>query len=188
MPKVSDEELCKAAKHSNSMLKAARNLGIPYTTFIRRAKRLGVYSPNQHEIGVFKGGIISIPLNEILEGKHPTYKTYGLKCRLFKEGILKVICDKCGVSDVWEDEHLALHLDHKNGINNDHRLENLQVLCPNCHSQTLTYCGKNKRVIFSYTDKELTDAFDEAGSLVGACMLLGISRTYTYIVREAIFK
>ncbi|MGH7660947.1 MAG: HNH endonuclease [Vulcanimicrobiaceae bacterium] len=38
-----------------------------------------------------------------------------------------------------------LHIDHLNGANNDHRLENLRLLCPNCHSQTSTYCGRNKR-------------------------------------------
>ena len=36
-----------------------------------------------------------------------------------------------------------LQLDHINGINTDHRLENLRLLCPNCHSQTPTYCGVN---------------------------------------------
>jgi 5-methylcytosine-specific restriction endonuclease McrA len=40
---------------------------------------------------------------------------------------------------------LSLHLDHKNGKNNDHRIENLRFLCPNCHSQTATYAGKNKK-------------------------------------------
>ena len=42
------------------------------------------------------------------------------------------------------DKKLSLQLDHINGINNDHRIENLRFLCPNCHSQTETYAGKNK--------------------------------------------
>jgi transposase-like protein len=44
---------------------------------------------------------------------------------------------------VWAGNPLVLHLDHINGIRNDHRVENLRWLCPNCHSQTPTYCGKN---------------------------------------------
>lgn len=46
---------------------------------------------------------------------------------------------------LWCGEPIVLHLDHKNGISDDHRLENLRWLCPNCHSMTETYCGRNKR-------------------------------------------
>jgi hypothetical protein len=45
----------------------------------------------------------------------------------------------------WNDQKLSLHLDHINGINNDNRLENLRFLCPNCHSLTDNYCGKNRK-------------------------------------------
>lgn len=40
---------------------------------------------------------------------------------------------------------MSLQLDHINGINTDNRLENLRLLCPNCHSLTPTFCGKNKK-------------------------------------------
>lgn len=72
-----------------------------------------------------------------------TFQTFKLKQRLLKEGIIQNKCSECGVSD-WNGKALNMHLDHINGINNDHRLENLRMLCPNCHSQTDTYCGKNK--------------------------------------------
>ena len=49
---------------------------------------------------------------------------------------------ECGISE-WLGNPLALQLDHINGVNNDHRLTNLRFLCPNCHSQTDTYAGKN---------------------------------------------
>lgn len=52
---------------------------------------------------------------------------------------------KCGLTDKWKENLLTLQLEHKNGIDNDHRLENLEWLCPNCHSQTKTFAGKNKR-------------------------------------------
>lgn len=51
---------------------------------------------------------------------------------------------KCGIKDEWQRKKLNLQLDHKNGIDNDDRLENLRWLCPNCHSQTHTFAGKNK--------------------------------------------
>lgn len=70
-----------------------------------------------------------------------------LKIRLLKEGILKNECKDCGIS-TWRGKSLSLHLDHINGIHSDNRLDNLRLLCPNCHSLTETYCGKNKNKRF----------------------------------------
>lgn len=71
-----------------------------------------------------------------------------LKKKLIKEGLKKDICEICGICD-WIDENnkqvkLSLHLDHINGNHYDNSLENLRVLCPNCHSLTATYGAKNK--------------------------------------------
>ena len=54
-------------------------------------------------------------------------------------------CKGCGNPGVWNEQPMALELDHINGINNDHRLENLRWLCPNCHAITDTHSGKNNR-------------------------------------------
>ena len=62
--------------------------------------------------------------------------------RLVREGIKEYKCIICG-RDKWNDIPLTLHLDHINGDNTDNRIENLRILCPNCHSQTITY-SKNK--------------------------------------------
>ena len=51
----------------------------------------------------------------------------------------KVKFMKC---QIWNDKKLSLQLDHINGDNSDNRLENLRFLCPNCHTQTETYCSK----------------------------------------------
>jgi len=58
--------------------------------------------------------------------------------------MLKNICEFCGIGPSWNDKSLTLQLDHINGVNTDNRLENLRILCPNCHSQTDTWCGKTK--------------------------------------------
>lgn len=70
--------------------------------------------------------------------------THNLKLRLIKAGILEAKCyeQDCGIS-TWKGKQLSLHLDHINGNNTDNRIENLRLLCPNCHSLTPTYCGKN---------------------------------------------
>jgi hypothetical protein len=60
-----------------------------------------------------------------------------------KEGIKENRCELCGLTNTWNGKPIMLQMDHINGISDDHRLENLQILCPNCHSQTDTYCGRN---------------------------------------------
>jgi 5-methylcytosine-specific restriction endonuclease McrA len=62
--------------------------------------------------------------------------------RLLDDGIFKNACSICGLRE-WRGSPLAMHLDHINGRRGDHRLENLRMLCPNCHSQTETYGGRN---------------------------------------------
>ena len=66
-----------------------------------------------------------------------------LKKRLVKERIFKYECSKCKLSDVWMDEPIILQLDHINGNKRDNRLCNLRLLCPNCHSQTKNFSGRN---------------------------------------------
>ena len=52
-------------------------------------------------------------------------------------------CESCGISE-WLGKPLSLELDYINGDRYDNRLQNLRILCPNCHAQTDTYRGKNK--------------------------------------------
>lgn len=66
-----------------------------------------------------------------------------LRRKVLKYNIIPYVCE-CGNEGEWQSISLTLQLDHKNGINTDNRKENLRFLCPNCHSQTLTYSGKNK--------------------------------------------
>jgi 5-methylcytosine-specific restriction endonuclease McrA len=62
--------------------------------------------------------------------------------RLLLDGVLQNQCSICGLSE-WQGRAIAMHIDHINGVCDDHRLENLRMLCPNCHSQTPTYGGRN---------------------------------------------
>lgn len=85
-------------------------------------------------------------LEEILVKNSPYANLSRLKERLIKEQKLEYKCAFCGNSGEWQGQPLSLQLDHINGINNDHRIENLRFLCPNCHSITDTYAGKNRGV------------------------------------------
>jgi Zn finger protein HypA/HybF involved in hydrogenase expression len=83
-------------------------------------------------------------LEELLVEKS-FYSSNVLKKRLIAANILESKCKECNISE-WNGKPLSLHLDHINGIHSDNRLENLRILCPNCHSQTETYCkSKNGR-------------------------------------------
>jgi 5-methylcytosine-specific restriction endonuclease McrA len=77
--------------------------------------------------------------------ENSTYPRQKLKQRIIKNKLLKYECQKCNLKDVWQGEEISLQLDHINGVNDDNRLENLRFLCPNCHSQTNSYGGKNNK-------------------------------------------
>lgn len=68
-----------------------------------------------------------------------------VKARLVRAGLLGSNCCSCGLKD-WQGRPLSMHLDHINGIPHDNRLENLRMLCPNWHSQTPTYGGRNAKL------------------------------------------
>lgn len=73
-------------------------------------------------------------------------QSYKLKKRLYESGLKNPQCELCGWSKMAEDGRIPVELDHINGIHSDNRLENLRVLCPNCHSLQITHRGKNKKV------------------------------------------
>ena len=83
-----------------------------------------------------------IPLSKILVVNSQYVSSSNLKRRLLREGVLEYLCSKCGIT-TWNEEPIILQLDHINGDNLDHRKENLRLLCPNCHSQTQTFAGRN---------------------------------------------
>jgi hypothetical protein len=83
------------------------------------------------------------PLHEVLV-IGSVVASASLRKRLIREGLLEPRCEICGL-DSWRGEPLPLALDHINGDPCDNRLENLRILCPNCHALTDTWCGRNNR-------------------------------------------
>lgn len=111
--------------------------------------------------------------------------THKLKLKLFEFGLKEKKCEKCGQTEIWFGEKLSLHLDHINGVNSDYRLENLKVLCPNCHSQTSTYSGKNIRIDdYVISDLEIKNAIESSYTYADVFYKLKIYDHYGSITKN----
>jgi hypothetical protein len=103
------------------------------------------FSRESWYLAVKRGAIVPRPhmmsLEELLVVGRRTGRSH-LKQRLLKCGVKENRCEQCGISE-WQGKPLNMHLHHINGDGLDNRLENLELLCANCHSQTDTYGGRN---------------------------------------------
>ncbi len=141
--KVSDDEILNAYNTFDTLHSASANLNMTTVSLWRRAKKLGIAWKDKVDRSK---NSIKVPTNEILEGLHPQYQTLKLKKRLIREGIKENTCEICGISE-WNELPISMQLDHIDGNSHNHKLGNLRMICPNCHSQTETYCGKNKQTL-----------------------------------------
>lgn len=141
MYKLDDKTFIEICKKSKSMMESARKMNIPFTSFIRRAKKLKCYKPDPSQKGYSKKE--KVKLKDILNGN--AYIAPGkLKIKLISKGYKKYVCEKCGCNGIWMGEEITLELHHIDGDRYNNKLENLEILCPNCHSQTKTYRSRNK--------------------------------------------
>jgi len=134
---ISKETFIEICNQQPTMAKAAAALGLHFNTFKTYAVKYGCYKPNQAGKGISKN------IRKRVVNLEDYATRAGVRRVIIKDSLIPYKCGECGISE-WNNRKLALHLDHINGKNSDHRLENLRFLCPNCHSQTETYTGKNK--------------------------------------------
>jgi len=148
--KSTDAEFIDAVKSSNSIREALIKLNLKaaggnYECFHKRVKELDISIDHFTDPKVWNKGKKFGPrrsLEQYLNGV--PIQSHKLKLRLIVEGIKEHKCEECGIVK-WRGKPTPIELDHINGNHHDNRLENLRLLCPNCHAQTETYRGKNKR-------------------------------------------
>lgn len=148
-----DEELIAAVKNSRSFRQVLIELGMSdwgggsYGSIKRHIKRLNVDISHFTGQGYLKGKTHSYQsgnLKDILVKDSSYTNMFCLKNRLIKEGILQEICNSC-FNIEWLGQPIPLELHHIDGDKNNLLVENLELLCPNCHALTDTYRGKNIR-------------------------------------------
>jgi hypothetical protein len=144
------EEFRQAVCDSDSVASALARMGWPATgTTRRRFKELVEYYglETSHFLGQasHRGKTYPErvrPASDYLALNGVAIRSHELRRKLIAEGIFDPECATCG-STTWQGCHVPLELEHKNGNRNDNRLENLALLCPNCHALTPTYRGRN---------------------------------------------
>jgi len=149
--KYNEHELREAIKTSFSISETNRKLGIRpnsnYSTIYKYIKLFNIdishFTGQAWNKGFRVRPFKSITLEEILIENSTYASSSKLKNRLFKEKVKEEKCECCGNSE-WMGLKIPLELHHINGDNTDNRIENLQILCPNCHSQTDNNSGKNR--------------------------------------------
>lgn len=134
-----------ASTSSLSASEAASKLGIKFDTYKKYAIKYDCFISNKSGIGISKPSGNKIPLEEILSGKHPQYQSNKLRLRLLSEKIFEHKCTNCGLSE-WLNNPIPLELEHIDGNSSNNKLDNLTMLCPNCHSLTPTFRGRNKGI------------------------------------------
>lgn len=113
--------------------------------------------------------------NNLIFTENSLYSNEMVKDRIVKDNLLEYECSKCGINN-WCGETIILDLDHINGDNRDNRLENLRYLCPNCHSQTDTYKGRNKNSGKpKVSDQELLTAYAKCSNIRQALLEVGLA-------------
>jgi Zn finger protein HypA/HybF involved in hydrogenase expression len=132
----------KIVTSCKSMTEASKLLDIPFSTFKRYAEKYNCYTANPSGKGIYKN---RKKLKDITENI-VTIKTCNLKHKLIKLGIKQNRCEICGLGDKWKNKPISLELHHIDGHHKNNELTNLQLLCPNCHSQTSNY-RRRKRVV-----------------------------------------
>lgn len=149
----SDEEFIRLFSRSHNEREFAYSLGIrnlggaTYFALKKRCEDLRLDRAKQWAGAKKAPGTPFYQSDEVYFAENTAHTGADTRTRILREKLLPYRCAFCGNPGVWKGKKLTLEIDHINGDHFDNRLPNLRFLCPNCHSQTSTYGGKNARGI-----------------------------------------
>ena len=156
-PRERLEEIVKSSSNFNQVANAIgsnhsaaqNNVGILTDAFhhwsIDYSHLTMVRRPGAGKVRVDNGMLPEEVLDQFFGENPPIKSSWPTLTRLInRHNLLPQQCSECGISAKWNGKPMTMQVDHINGNPRDNRIENLRRICPNCHSQTDTYCGKNK--------------------------------------------
>ena len=149
--RVTDEEITAAVPNSLNWSDLLRNVGLCESGsgnqgIRQRVKALGLdttHFSRHNRRAVLGHAGKGRPLTYWMQSPRKIHAR-SFKARLIREGMLENRCTECGQDSTWNGKHLVMQLDHIDGDRLNNLLNNLRLLCPNCHSQTPTFAGRNR--------------------------------------------
>ena len=183
----SNEEIIRFVKESTSYKQVIEKLGLKYGgSSYRRIKE--IISKLNIDISHFTGKLWSKGKTSVTDSRlgksFDEYFCENSKCNnsfikelIIKNKLIVCCCGECNLSSMWNNKPIVLHLDHINGVRNDNRLINLRFLCPNCHSQTETYCKGHK--LSKISDDIIIDVLKNSNTFLEVNQKLNRPRGYS---------
>lgn len=145
--KVDPQLIIESCKNSKTMSEAHRKVclvkSIKFCTFSKYAKQLNCYNPNPSGLGTEKLKS-RVHVNEYIGLNAKPITSHKLKLKLIRDGLKEHKCEICGITE-WNGIKAPIELDHIDGNHMNNLLENLRIICPNCHALTPTNSGKKNK-------------------------------------------